>query len=211
MTGRRWVCPTCGSGALAPSKPRRDDVRRYCLDCSKQTGRLVERTCPALDKDRAARAEKRAALTVQKRAKERDARSAGGVDLIAEARRFWKLPALRDQPYSSRDLPDITIRRSKTKQHTSGHWYGSWPNGRVVVTVGTDPFDAPGAMLHELVHAACPRGTHHSALFWATLRRAAREAWPNATFDFLRAPVGWRCQRAIRDGLRELAAQGKGS
>ncbi len=46
---KRWVCPRCGSGVLAPSRPRRDDVRRFCLKCSQKTGRLVERTCPVLD------------------------------------------------------------------------------------------------------------------------------------------------------------------
>jgi hypothetical protein len=51
---RRWVCPSCSSGVMAPGRPRRDDVRRYCLDCSKKTGRLVERTCPALETKRVA-------------------------------------------------------------------------------------------------------------------------------------------------------------
>lgn len=50
---RRWKCPRCGGGVLAPSRPRRDDVRRYCLDCSKATGRLVERTSPSVERERA--------------------------------------------------------------------------------------------------------------------------------------------------------------
>jgi len=47
VTLARWVCPKCTAGTLAPSRPRRDDVRRYCLPCSSKTGRLVERESPA--------------------------------------------------------------------------------------------------------------------------------------------------------------------
>jgi len=40
---------------LAPTRPRRNDVRRYCLPCSSKAGVLVERVAPALDAQRAAR------------------------------------------------------------------------------------------------------------------------------------------------------------
>lgn len=53
----RWKCERCGDGLLAPSKPRRDDVRRYCLPCSSETGKLVERIAPALEQHRARRVE----------------------------------------------------------------------------------------------------------------------------------------------------------
>lgn len=56
----RWVCPNCGQAVNAPQRPRRDDVRRYCLTCSAQTGRLVERAAPALERKRAARREAQA-------------------------------------------------------------------------------------------------------------------------------------------------------
>lgn len=58
---RRWVCPRCSSGALAPQQPRKDDVRRFCLSCSEETGRLVERKCPALERQRSRRKKKRMA------------------------------------------------------------------------------------------------------------------------------------------------------
>lgn len=50
---RRWVCPLCRAGKLAPSRPRRDDVRRYCLPCSAKTGRLVEKVAPSAERERA--------------------------------------------------------------------------------------------------------------------------------------------------------------
>jgi len=44
---KRWVCPRCGTGQLAPAAMRRDDTRGYCLGCSGSTGKLVQRICPA--------------------------------------------------------------------------------------------------------------------------------------------------------------------
>ena len=32
---------------LAPSRPRKDDTKSYCIPCSERTGRLVRRVCPA--------------------------------------------------------------------------------------------------------------------------------------------------------------------
>jgi hypothetical protein len=58
MSLSRWLCPTCGDGKLAPRRPRKDDVRRYCLACSETTGRLVERTNPVIEKKRAASKER---------------------------------------------------------------------------------------------------------------------------------------------------------
>jgi len=56
----RWKCPNCNSGLLAPTKPRMNDVRRYCLPCSAKTGKLVQRISPALEKKKA---EKKVAAT----------------------------------------------------------------------------------------------------------------------------------------------------
>ena len=46
----RWKCEKCNDGLLAPSRPRKNDVRRYCLPCSAKQGTLVERIAPALEK-----------------------------------------------------------------------------------------------------------------------------------------------------------------
>jgi len=56
---KRWKCPLCSSGVLAPVRPVEDDVRRYCLSCSARTGRLVRRICPAQETQRKARADRR--------------------------------------------------------------------------------------------------------------------------------------------------------
>jgi len=57
---RRWVCPLgCGSNVLAPERMRKDNALRYCLDCTKKTGKLVERVCPAADGRRERKATRR--------------------------------------------------------------------------------------------------------------------------------------------------------
>lgn len=236
---KRWVCPTCGGGVLAPSRPRKDDVRRYCLPCSKKTGRLVERTCPSLEKVRAAKSEqvtaRRVAREKQDRAQARIERqqmreriresaeraeheavahrSVGGIDLLLEANRLWHLPYIKQQKKWQPALPSIEFRRSESKTHTSGHCWGHGSRARIVITIGTDPHDPFGTLLHEIVHAVLPdtnRHYHHDDRFWMTLRSAAREAWPDAPFQF-NIPVaqGWQRQQQITLGLRAQGTIGR--
>ena len=57
----RWVCPTEGAShtsVLAPSRPRLDDVRRFCLECSKASGKLVRRVPPTLEREREKRGDR---------------------------------------------------------------------------------------------------------------------------------------------------------
>lgn len=68
---KRWQCPTCADVVLAPRAPAKADVRRYCLDCSKRTGKLVERFCVTAkqrqhEKRAAELAERKAATEVKK-------------------------------------------------------------------------------------------------------------------------------------------------
>lgn len=44
---KRWVCPLCGAGKLAPARPAWEDARCFCLRCSERTGKLLARVCPA--------------------------------------------------------------------------------------------------------------------------------------------------------------------
>lgn len=65
----RWVCPECGKGALGPSRPRKDNIVRYCLPCSAKAGKLVARVCPALDNKRNKKAVAKKEAAVRKRAR----------------------------------------------------------------------------------------------------------------------------------------------
>lgn len=76
---KRWRCPKCGGVRLAPSAPRADDVRRFCLPCSEKGGRLVERVCVVREAAQArAAAEREEAREANARAREeaREARAA---------------------------------------------------------------------------------------------------------------------------------------
>ncbi len=66
----RWLCPNDAAHAakLAPSRPRKDDVRRYCLVCSEKSGRLVERIVPQLESRREAARERSAKKAAKRRA-----------------------------------------------------------------------------------------------------------------------------------------------
>lgn len=211
MTARRWVCPTCGAGVLAPGRMRADDTRRYCLKCSAKAPRLVERTCPALDRERETKAAAAAARRQGKAERERTAavaaRSAGRFDLLAEAKRIGRLPSFREQ--FSRDgwFPTFTFRRHREgwKAFTSGHCHpNAWPCPEITMTIGTDEFGAVATLLHEMTHAWCPVGERHSTMFWTSLQRMAREAFPKARFDFANARQGWQIDRAIRNGIAGL-------
>lgn len=57
---KRWTCPKCGVGKLAPARLTRLDVRRWCLVCSSKSPTLVERVMPARETAKAARAQRRA-------------------------------------------------------------------------------------------------------------------------------------------------------
>lgn len=203
---KRWVCPRCGKGALAPERPRKDDARRFCLACSAQTGRMVERVSPALERERAEAKERTAAKSAAKSAKARDAererRSIGGFDLDAEAKRLWKLPTLREAQKIGRSsqMPTIEIRRTTRAalRRTAGH--AKLYRRHIVLTLGTNAGDALETLEHELMHIALQEG--HTPRFWSFCRSLAKEAWPEARFSWRRD--GWQTSDAISRGIDEL-------
>lgn len=223
MGAVRWVCPTCGTGRLAPSRPRKNDVRRYCLPCSEKTGRLVERVAPSLERRREESRERQAAKTKAERARararqqkaaaerlarEREKRTILGLNIDEEARRLWNLPVLRARPRWTPDVPPIKVRRSATKIHTSG--FSSYNGSRIVLTIGSDEYEALGVLLHELLHPLVgrPGGQVHPPEFWRLLRSAAWEAWPDAPFRFdLPARSGFQQQEQVTLGLAGRAEQ----
>ena len=193
---RRWICPLCGSGLNGPERPRKDDARRYCLTCTAETGRLVERTSPALERKRAQGAGRAAELRQRKRERESlakiEALSApvrvdGALRKIRIDRlldEIWKLPT-RTQEAPGAQVPLITVRRGK-KGHASGRCaYGH----RIVVTIGqVDLAEATGLVIHEAAHAIAyetgrlPRlqgrrrkWSHHGRLFRSINRNLVTE------------------------------------
>jgi hypothetical protein len=216
----RWICPTEGAdhaAVLAPSKPRNDDVRRYCLECSRATGRLVRRVPPALDKAREA---KRAKAEARKQARlaRRMQRAAAyytvaGINLMEEMRRFLKLPVFKGTPLlvsrfgrSKMREPTLVIRRRTLKPRRFGcAQYARW---RIIIAdyPGIDEHCVRDTLLHELCHLACPpffmgkdKGKHHGVKWKNTYRLACEQAFG------IRPRVENRFVHEVTQKLREAA------
>lgn len=192
----RWECPNgIHPAVLGSTRPLMDSTVRYCLPCSEEAGRLVERVAPALHRKRAAKAATAQRKRGERSAREREAKrerevlvvrevdgSLGEVDIPKTLERMIRLPVLRDLaeracPYERLRAPVVTLRRSQDKPYTSGHApYYSW---RFVVTAAADPqrIEFEEVLLHELVHLLIPEH-RHDARFRSLLVLAAREVWP---------------------------------
>jgi hypothetical protein len=131
-----WRCPNCSSGARAPDRLDHLDVRRWCLQCSRRTGKLVERTIPSKETEGRRRADARAAATAKRQerraiaeaaAKSRVQDLASAFDreicdaadwLRAWAPRLVKLPSLRrafaENYPDGRWAPTIVVRQGGT-------------------------------------------------------------------------------------------------
>ena len=180
----RWKCPICDDGLLAPTRPRRNDVRRYCLPCSTKSGRLVDRLAPSLEKQR----EKRTAI-VQQKNKEKRVRVAKKLQpekermrrakqrqaiFEKEADRIWSLFYPEG---TNRRRPRINIVFSRNRG-CSGYYNGSvliriprWSSGGV---------SAWEVLAHELCHAVVPtnlRDGSHGRAFYVALKNVIEARW----------------------------------
>lgn len=189
----RWKCEKCDDGLLAPSRPRKNDVRRYCLPCSSKQGTLVERIAPALEKHR----EKRAAFVSNKN-KEKRVRVAEKLQPVKEqqrisalrkkmihkeAERIWELM----KPYhKGKRLPQIVIARGKNWGSQRGYAQSTWNN--IQVNVDRDQSVSRSkrvwqVLAHELCHCAVPpimrNGARdvHSREFYHCLRDVWQKRW----------------------------------
>lgn len=216
----RWTCLTCNKGGLAPTKPRRDDVRRYCLPCSAKTGRLVERVSPALEKQRQERTAKMRERCKKKRQKvssqqqavnahERQVRKRQQL-VETEAQRLWKLLA----PYhKGKPMPPITIVDTRQMRGASGYWQDHGFSERIVIrlvpygTGLTHETRAWKVLLHELCHAACPPrdGDSHHREFYYAMKTVAEKRWKClVSFASLRGNRwGYEVDHLIEDQLRK--------
>lgn len=211
----RWECPNCGSGTNAPERPRKNDVRRYCLTCSASTGVLVERQAPKLERRRATAALRTKDKLAAKRQRERDAKftslsNARGeevrIDLVAEVRR-----ALREmgKPQHAQTV-QVDVRR-RSDCFCSGRAY-PWEQ-RVVLSVGRGVGlyeEAVEMAYHEAAHIAAgrdardPRGRNwHGEQFHRTLANALQARWPFVRYGSLRSHDGyghdWHVQAQFKD------------
>lgn len=217
MAQARWKCPRCGNGRLAPQRPRRDDVRRYCLACSEGTGRLVERVAPALERQRSQRRER--ATEKQRRAREREQDAERRrhtfklidgrgetieVDLREEVKALLRLPALGGpRGRLAKNPPKLTVYRRS----------GPWPTGRcwgpsrVHMSVGDGMRyeQVVELLLHELVHAKVP-WAQHGLRFKKKLVAAAYERWPGLRILWRETEHAYHIDRRIWEAVRAMVA-----
>ncbi len=190
----RWKCPLCEHGLLAPSRPRMNDVRRYCLTCSEETGKLVQRIAPALDKKRATKkvaasskaCAMRATATRKQAPKKEQARiDAQRVKMInKEAEKIW---ALMSDYHGGKRLPTINIVDAQNRGRQYGHARPS--ANSIQVNVDQDQNIQRSrrvweVLAHELAHCAVPpkaregRGRDtHSREFYHCLRAVWMKRW----------------------------------
>jgi hypothetical protein len=173
----RWTCPTATHPAvLGSTRPRLDDVCRYCLECSRETGRLVQRVAPRLVKARlernARRYEKR--IRAIKRSQERTEAyyTVAGVNLLEEMRRMIKAKAFSAIRRVGR-LPKLVVARASRKPGTFGRAYTNRWTVRIVDYPGITAVDVKETLCHELAHMATPGAGH--GVRWKTVFRLAAE------------------------------------
>lgn len=182
---RRWVCPVCGQGALAPERLRQNDSRRYCLQCSAKSKFLVLRECPVVDRIRAKEAARRRERAVTKKfAKEERERLAREADALAPFQQSKK--RIRDEfarlcklkSWGRRLCPHLTMRWFRDPGFTDGVGR-CYEDSKISVTLGksSDAATVCALLLHELAHAASWCSEAHNEKFRSLFLSAAQEAY----------------------------------
>jgi len=198
----RWKCPNCGAGKLLGKAPRKNATARFCLPCSEETGYLVERMCPCLEKERAEKAQKRAEKDKEKRAQATALRKAQkaseearwmvqGHDLRKTIRDLCKLPFLRNRGCKVSTTAEKAILRlkfySRTNSCVSGRAHYGTPISPGSIKLNTASEWArsyPSAwslILHELLHAI---GYKHGPAMTQAILICAKQTWGLDPGDF---------------------------
>lgn len=194
----RWICPICNKGALAPTKPRMKDVRRYCLPCSKKEGVLIERTAPALERKRAARTQITKQKQTRKREQTKQAKMVAGFDVEKEAARLWKI--LCKQQNKNKPMPALNIVR-RNRHGSSGYAYIA--ERKVSLQLGSGTVNAWEVVAHELVHMI--GFVAHDKNFYHALKQLTEERWNTTISSFNWNKYGYACDRSIE---RQLTIKG---
>jgi len=191
---RRWVCPICREGRLAPGRARRDDTRTYCLSCSDKSSHLVRRVCEAAERERARaketeRAAKRqqAELNAVRRAQYRSlsrlrteqATRVEGYSLEPFIVPLWR--ACRASVYAREDCP-LAAPSAEFNDRRGHGMLGVMKSSKSVRIYTKRARSFAGALttlLHELAHCAQPpKSPNHGAIWQSLLAGAACKVLP---------------------------------
>lgn len=176
----RWSCTKNDDcpAVLGPTRPRKDDVCRFCLPCSAKAGKLVPRVAPALEAKREKRAEKMKAKKLAKHAKTLAEEAAyynvHGVDLREELERLWNLPVAREYRkklgHLGKRLPELVVRtRSTSRVRRYGVAYSFRHQILINRIPGLDGFNVRETLAHEVAHILSPGKGH--GVGWKTCFR----------------------------------------
>jgi hypothetical protein len=199
-----WRCPNCRKGARAPQRLAKDDVRRWCLECSRRTGRLVEReTAGAQRRAEAGRA--RAARTRRRNAdakrRERLASetvisSAGRIEVVRQTEKWAERLSALVTPGGQRAHPSITLRHRSDPACT-----GRASMWRVVLSIGPNmkPASIYHLVLHELAHTVAD--DHHGRQWRKTYVRAVRAAFPGIELSGSLKGASWTLDGRIVEAI----------
>ena len=179
---KRWKCGDCGSGVLAPTRPRKNDVRRYCLDCSRSTGYLVERTAPALEAKRAVAKIKTVEKQKTRAVKSREQWMVAGIDAEKYMQRLSVLPVYggrKGKPYRyiKSGYTKLVIHRLKNP----ARWkLGHCSSSEIALYVSPDWTERTlrEVLMHELMHIIVPHknGRSHPRVFHQKMVTAWRQS-----------------------------------
>lgn len=187
MTRRvRWYCPEgCPEAVLGPSRPRADNICRYCLKCSAKRGVLIKRMSPTLLREKIARTEIRERKHQKRKALHAENETAyytiAGVDLRYEM--VTLLAAARTFPRTTtiqrvlNNPPELRVR-NRHRSHRGTLGWASWAENWVLINrftnAGQDEHDVRETLAHELAHILAPYKGHGTA--WRTMFRLLCEA-----------------------------------
>lgn len=181
----RWACPNGCAAVLASSRPRKDDVARYCLPCSAARGRLVLRAAPVLKAQREAKtaaAKTKKTLHAERSAKREAAYyEVHSVDLREELRKLWALPIareLRAKLHMSKRAPPVLVvknRRAGTRRY--GVCFGAQHKILINRIEGHDRHTVRDTLAHELAHTLTPGPEAHGVAWKTAYRLLCEQAY----------------------------------
>lgn len=216
---KRFVCPLCETSVLSPSRMAKDDVRRFCLGCSKRTGKLVVLVSPVLERQRQRSKERVAKKAATKRRqgapqrrelaqwrqqtrrdqKEREEADAERRVLIEERVASTKhgSKALRRLGYAATRYTDELLRAGVTllqsSVNTSTLWAPGWTNWLLEAGIVTETRDSAFKIIRYLAHDEESRKALQAAMATGERRMTLRLA-----LDLYPFPVA----KALRDAIR---------
>lgn len=207
----RWECPAGKHPAvLGPTKPRRDNIVRYCLPCSQATGKLTERVAPTVERRREAAAEraaaKRKAKATRDKAREDAYYTVAGEDLRVLYKRLARHVGEHGK-LARRRMPRLVITRRRSVPSSR---YGAASPYEWTIWIsdypGIDRADVTETLLHEMVHLYVggdpnDKRRWHGKQFHRTFREAFSSAFPHARVYGDGAPTAYHggYARALRD------------